>query len=658
MKNRYKKELIISSIVLSFIAVIFAVVIHYNYNNNNGDKNLIEYIEDSITNQSDITDNVDKINEYLEDKEENSEYYFIKGYLSYISNNNIAAIKNFKKASKNLTHNDSHFIKIYTYIFLNESLAIENETDSLVENCKISLKYISEKKAYKNDMKLIWRDISVLLNEPSNIEQSINLLNSYLDNTVGLTDETTLKLISNIGQIYSLVYKYSDAMYNYLDALHMLDVKPYIKDKDYYRIKLLTSIGDINFILKEFEVAINYYDQALEINIDDEIKNATSKILPIINKGQSYIELKKYDLASECVMELNDIIPYVEDYIKDDILILQNNILALANIYEHNFEKAEEQLLKAKNLLAEDEVEFSLNKDVFIDLTYAQLYKEKEMYDKALDLYNHVLERSINEGLGLSENIYLNMSEIYTDLGDEDNYRYYNSLYIKEKDYNTDILKSEYMNYVYSIYESNLLKAKSIKYKANLLLMFCGLVIVAIIVLSKNRNIKLLRESNFTDSMTGLNNRKYLDHYIKKNKKSLLNKSMSIFIVDIDYFKKYNDNYGHIEGDKIIKEVAYTLKSSVRKTDTVIRYGGEEMVLIFTELYPENSEVIAKKIQANLRNKNIEHKYSDISDRLTISMGIYNTIYSGEDIYSLIDNADKALYKAKKSGRNRYEILE
>lgn len=80
------------------------------------------------------------------------------------------------------------------------------------------------------------------------------------------------------------------------------------------------------------------------------------------------------------------------------------------------------------------------------------------------------------------------------------------------------------------------------------------------------------------------------------------------------------------------------------------------MVLILTDISLNDTESIAQKIQNNLKNKNIEHKYSEISDLLTISIGIYNTKFLGQDIYSLINKADMALYKAKKAGRNRYEV--
>ena len=674
MININKRKIIISSIICFSLLIVLAIILKVNYRQSCyidvGYKCIIENIEDSMATQTDITDTIDSTNEYLEGNVQNSEYYFIKGYLDFISRDSAGAIENFKLCSQKLTKEDMQFVKIYTYVLLNESLQMEGRTDSVVENCRTALNYISKKNPYKNDMGLIWRTITVLINDKANIEEAVNMLKHYKDNVRGLTDETRVRLIPNIGQLYTLIYRYSDATYCYLDALHILDTKKDIPDSGYYRGRLLTIIGDVNYALTEYETAIDYYDQSIAVPIEDPMNDATSKVMAMINKSQSYLELKKYKLAYDLASEVTDLLPYINQSILDDMSILQNNILALSNIYQHDFEEAEKELKICEDLLAKNGEEFSATTQPFIELAYANLYREQKLYDKALVIYKNILKESVenrialtastysNEGLHLTEKIYFNISQVYKEINDLQNYIYYNNLYIKESDKNTNILRKENMKYIYSMYESDLMKQQSNKYQFNLLVMFFFLFIILSISVNKTRSIRMLRKSNFTDSMTGLNNRKYLDYYMKKYTKQLLDKEMSIMILDIDHFKKYNDNYGHIEGDKIIKEVATTLRNSVRKSDIVVRYGGEEMVLIFTGVSPQDTEMIAKKIQANLSEKNIEHKYSDVSDILTVSIGIYNTIYTGSDVYALINKADIALYEAKKSGRNRYEILD
>lgn len=111
------------------------------------------------------------------------------------------------------------------------------------------------------------------------------------------------------------------------------------------------------------------------------------------------------------------------------------------------------------------------------------------------------------------------------------------------------------------------------------------------------------RKMSFTDSMTGLFNRKYLTYYLEKNRKNYGKNRLLFFIIDIDYFKKYNDHYGHVQGDSAINEVADILRNSVRKNDTVIRYGGEEMVMFISGIRPDAALRTADEIQKKLSEK-------------------------------------------------------
>ena len=122
--------------------------------------------------------------------------------------------------------------------------------------------------------------------------------------------------------------------------------------------------------------------------------------------------------------------------------------------------------------------------------------------------------------------------------------------------------------------------------------------------------------------------------------------------------KKYNDHYGHVQGDSAINEVADILRNSVRKNDTVIRYGGEEMVMFISGIRPDAALRTADEIQKKLSEKSIEHKYSDISDKTDCQHGgfiIQNM--QGQDIYSLIDKGRYCVVSTQKEkGRNRYEV--
>jgi diguanylate cyclase (GGDEF)-like protein len=138
---------------------------------------------------------------------------------------------------------------------------------------------------------------------------------------------------------------------------------------------------------------------------------------------------------------------------------------------------------------------------------------------------------------------------------------------------------------------------------------------------------------------------------------------MTVILLDVDFFKPYNDNYGHIQGDKCLQGLANTLKVLfVRAGEYVGRYGGEEFVLILSDTDSDAAEQQAIRIKEALYDMNYAHEYSNISDRVTASQGVLSFVPSGdESLASIYEKVDQALYQAKQSGRNTYiqrNILE
>ena len=158
------------------------------------------------------------------------------------------------------------------------------------------------------------------------------------------------------------------------------------------------------------------------------------------------------------------------------------------------------------------------------------------------------------------------------------------------------------------------------------------------------------------DALTKIPNRRSYDSFIKQewNRAKRTKTPLSLVFVDVDYFKPFNDNYDHAAGDECLAKVARALESSLhRATDFVARYGGDEFVAVLTDTDIEPARAIAENMQTNLDDMNITHPYSDVSDRVTISVGVTTTVPTdslSQD--SLIKAADSALYEAKEQGRN------
>lgn len=160
---------------------------------------------------------------------------------------------------------------------------------------------------------------------------------------------------------------------------------------------------------------------------------------------------------------------------------------------------------------------------------------------------------------------------------------------------------------------------------------------------------KQFQELSVCDSLTGLYNRRKFNEILlnKINKYKRTLQSFGIILIDIDFFKKVNDTYGHTIGDGVLIEIASLLKNSVRKTDKVIRWGGEEFLIICPETTLEGTVHLAETIRIL-----VEQYQFHIVKKTTVSLGVA-AMQKDDTARSIVDRADKYLYKAKKSGRNR-----
>ncbi|MEO1620921.1 MAG: diguanylate cyclase [Cyanobacteria bacterium J06632_3] len=172
-------------------------------------------------------------------------------------------------------------------------------------------------------------------------------------------------------------------------------------------------------------------------------------------------------------------------------------------------------------------------------------------------------------------------------------------------------------------------------------------------------NRQLQRLANL-DGLTQVANRRYFDSYLAEQWKTALRdqQPLSLILFDVDFFKRYNDHYGHLAGDRCLCAIAQTTQLTVqRPTDLVARYGGEEFAVILPETPLSGAIAIAQQIQAAIQTLKIDHADSEVSPLVTISLGIACLIpQTDTGVEALIKVADTALYEAKRQGRNRYAL--
>ncbi|WP_457574474.1 GGDEF domain-containing protein [Desulfolithobacter sp.] len=174
---------------------------------------------------------------------------------------------------------------------------------------------------------------------------------------------------------------------------------------------------------------------------------------------------------------------------------------------------------------------------------------------------------------------------------------------------------------------------------------------------SDMKKMALLECENITDPLIGIYNRRYLDRILAEEIKraNRYGSDLSVLLLDVDFFKRINDTYGHNTGDAVLKQLGRIILDAVRETDIVARYGGEEIAIIFPETTEKKALSLAERLRRRVASTTTEapETHSDREILITISIGIAGLTDGNTSPELLMEKADRALYAAKQAGRNR-----
>jgi len=184
------------------------------------------------------------------------------------------------------------------------------------------------------------------------------------------------------------------------------------------------------------------------------------------------------------------------------------------------------------------------------------------------------------------------------------------------------------------------------------ILTFTSMFIVKYLL--KSKDFEYTYKLATTDGLTNLYNHRYFQEHLAKcmAKADKNNSRFAVILIDIDYFKKFNDTYGHQAGDEVLRQVGQTLRKAVKSHDLVARYGGEEMVIVVDKINTENALKAADRICKAVANREF-HLSSGVTVHVTISLGVAVYPIDGKTSTELIEYADQGLYRAKENGRNQ-----
>jgi diguanylate cyclase len=174
-------------------------------------------------------------------------------------------------------------------------------------------------------------------------------------------------------------------------------------------------------------------------------------------------------------------------------------------------------------------------------------------------------------------------------------------------------------------------------------------------IVQLQQRLETVRHESLTDPLTSLANRKYFDDALAKAIAEARSREepLSLMMTDVDHFKKFNDSYGHLTGDQVLRLVAISVKQNVKGQDTAARYGGEEFAVVLPNTILRSALTVADHIRRAVMNKELmKRSTGEHLGRVTISVGVA-TLQKQDTAQSLIERADTCLYAAKRAGRNR-----
>ncbi|MCK8058967.1 MULTISPECIES: GGDEF domain-containing protein [unclassified Fusibacter] len=452
-----------------------------------------------------------------------------------------------------------------------------------------------------------------------------------------------LKVRNIIGIVYFYYSDYKSSLENFMIAIEILEK---IKDPR-LESSVLNNIGEIHRVAEDFEKALDYYKRALEISFENHLEMNIAVIY--MNIGQIYYLQKEYVKAlvqmincEEYSKRSNDIITHGEVQTKLGRLMLAQG----------DYEKAREHYLSALKHFNKVNNRFYM---VELLMDFAQLDMAMKLNPKP-----HLMEAL---DYAIENNLGSKISEIYKQLiayhEANDDYKkafdYFKLYHQKEREIEASNLsmKLELISVEFSYYkeknekEQNKLLSEKLKHEVSESKKELQEI--------KLENEKLI-EVSIIDELTQIYNRRGITQMLSQ-KTSVKGPLMDlVFIIDIDYFKLYNDTWGHVKGDTCLQQITEQLKHLKYEDYFIGRYGGEEFLCYMKVKDKDEAMEIGLKIKESVSSLNLYYDTPKGQRSITVSIGGCIDRMANENLNRYIEEADKCLYQAKSAGRNRVII--
>lgn len=541
-------------------------------------------------------------------------------------------------------------LPIYAYYYINECTLQLTEQGS-VPAVTNALNFMAKYEPLANNTSFLWKMIQTIVPSDMNYENAVELMEAYLNRASSLTLHSEVWIINTIAMLEHNGEEYVRSIRRFYDVETLLANERATTPELEFELQFAREyIANIRFILEDYEGAIALYKRLIKNTINQE---DFTNYVAYINLADSYLRLGKHQEALSTIQQLQS---HVHEIRQEHIQEVEANIHdILANIFmmEGNLHQAQLHLQQTEAFYREQENNILFNGKQAATLTRCKYLKQTGNLSEAEALLQDFLSQGDKVQRDFRKDALWLLEEIYRETNQNKKLiPIYQELLEIDEDF-TKLLQNAYLEFSGYYRENNFLRQDNSRLKQGNLVAILGIIIISssfIIILILFR---LLSTKNLTDQLTGIYNRKKLIQLSRGYRRKGTPEQFGVIMMDIDYFKLYNDTYGHVGGDQVLKQVAHMLTESVRSNDIVIRYGGEEFLVLLNNVTAAVAQSVCQRIHQQLDTMHLPHKASKVSDHVTVSMGLcHQESQNTFTIEKLIQQADESLYKSKEAGRN------
>ncbi|GLR74494.1 GGDEF domain-containing protein [Aliivibrio sifiae] len=611
-------------------------------------------------------------NRNIDTKNQNCSFYthFIQGYIASANNNFDLAENHFNDSQQHLsplipTHIQSRFYYELSYVQLKQGDAQISE-----RNYGKAEALFNKKEQHHNTF------ITISLGRTYDlayVDEGSELSIKQAQKTLEFAESIRYSKMEDVYFILGLSYWNNNQTIMGIN-FKLKALNSYIQKQQHGDITYtLTDIGIDYLFLRNYDEAIRQLTHALQYQAENYKIPPKEAYYITYKLHTAYLQLNDLGNAKYYLDKAQFFLDTLADSIDKENF--KSNQLLLEADYLTTIDKADEALLfihRASERHQQGLANSFYHFDISLHETYGKIYNRLGLYEQS------VQQHKLAEGLINKRKLFYLQNR---------NYIYLYETYMKQMSYEKAISYLEKSHFLHEdqlnsnnqaqtqflVYSFDNTKKESrileLEKNTNYIIIFTGLLICILIafatfmriLMGKNKEISTLNiqlhQLSITDGLTAIPNRRALEDHLSKPYDQL--NTRSIMMIDIDYFKQYNDTYGHKHGDDVLIAIAKALKSCCRNNDFLARFGGEEFILVMDHADKAKSISTAEHIKKSIEYLEIPHQKSAVSPFVTLSIGIttfdVNTPY--KDNETAIIEADNALYYSKSNGRNQYNHL-